>query len=780
LKFEVIGEDLELLLRQLENLTSLKFNRISEREVVITSEISGITICGNLIDMDTGEPVPFATVVSGNSYALTDSEGFFRIDNLEPTGFVRISHLGYKTLSQVAEHWEAPCQTIEMLSRVEQIREVTIRNFLTRGITKTFDGSFRIDYRNFGILPGLIEADVLQTVQSLPGVQSVSESVADVNIRGGSHHENLLLWDGIKMYQSGHFFGLISAFNPRMTSRVELIGNGTPARLTDGVSGTIVMETDDRIDPDFSAEVGMNLINADLLVNIPITERASVQVGSRRSITDLVETPTYRQYFDKAFQDTELVNSPENTVNTDDEFSFFDVNVRGLLQIDDYHRIRLNFLNFTNDLRFLENAELHGESTSRESKLSQDNLGAGIAYQGEWTDDLEIDFQAYFSRYNLMATNADILNEQRLFQENEVMEESVELGATYRLTNLFSWENGYQYKETGVENIQDVDNPLFVRRIKEVIRAHGLSSELTYQSRNRRTTLRGGVRLSYLEKFGKFIVEPRWSFNQELAPFLSFDVQGEMKHQYTTQVIDFQNDFLGIENRRWQVMNDSDIPLIESRQLSSGLHYNSGGWLVSIKAYLKMVEGITAQSQGFQNQFRFEQGAGDYEVYGADLLINKRFRGLSAWLSYGYMENTYGFDSLFEERFPSNFDITHALTTALNYTAGNLKISGGLNWRSGKPYTETAAIQPDDLTNTISYLNPNRARLDDYLRMDVSLQYQWRFRRGGDLRIGLAVWNVLDKKNVIDRYYRRLDAVVEQIDQASLGLTPNTSIRLTF
>ena len=95
--------------------------------------------------------------------------------------------------------------------------------FLTTGLIKQQDGSITLNIEDFGILPGLIEPDILQTVQALPGIKSIDETVSDINIRGGTNDQNLILWDGIKMYQSGHFFGLISAFNPHLTDKVTII-----------------------------------------------------------------------------------------------------------------------------------------------------------------------------------------------------------------------------------------------------------------------------------------------------------------------------------------------------------------------------------------------------------------------------------------------------------------------------------------------------------------------------------------------------------------------------
>ena len=83
--------------------------------------------------------------------------------------------------------------------------------------------------------------DILQKIQAIPGISSINESISNINIRGGSNDQNLLLWDGIKMYHSGHFFGLISAFNPYLTDKVTLTKNGTSSQYNDGVSGTITI-----------------------------------------------------------------------------------------------------------------------------------------------------------------------------------------------------------------------------------------------------------------------------------------------------------------------------------------------------------------------------------------------------------------------------------------------------------------------------------------------------------------------------------------------------------
>jgi hypothetical protein len=269
------------------------------------------------------------------------------------------------------------------------------------------------------------------------------------------------------------------------------------------------------------------------------------------------------------------------------------------------------------------------------------------------------------------------------------------------------------------------------------------------------------------------------SFSQRFLKDFTFEVLGEFKHQNTSQIINFQNDFLGIEKRRWQLSNDKDIPVITSKQVSSGLTYSKKGWLLSSEVYYKTVDGITAQSQGFQNQYEFTKASGSYDVTGIDVLIRKRIRGLNTWLSYACMKNTYDFSSIEEATFPSNYDITHAITLGTAYTTNKFKFSAGLNWHSGKPTTNL--VLGNEITdNTLNYAETNQANLNDYLRVDMSAVYEFALGKRYKAKLGASVWNVLNRDNQINNFYRIAEDAAKETIQQSLGVTPNVSFRLFF
>ncbi|HBY69254.1 MAG TPA: TonB-dependent receptor, partial [Flavobacteriaceae bacterium] len=147
-----------------------------------------------------------------------------------------------------------------------------------------------------------------------------------------------MLWDDIKMYQSGHFFGLISAFNPDLTKQVSIYKNGTPPRFGESVSGVIDMRSKNTVTEDFSGGVGLNLINGSAFADIPLSDRASIQISGRHSLSFL-ETPVYNTYSERIFQDTEITNienlENETEINADEDFNFYDFSTKLLWDISE-------------------------------------------------------------------------------------------------------------------------------------------------------------------------------------------------------------------------------------------------------------------------------------------------------------------------------------------------------------------------------------------------------------------------------------------------------------
>ncbi|MEH1007648.1 TonB-dependent receptor plug domain-containing protein [Winogradskyella sp. ECml5-4] len=773
-----LADDLSLntKIETLEQQTNLIFTKISD---VVFSITKPITICGYLRD-NMENPLYGATINTKHNYTVTNDDGYFEIKVPSLATLLTIRFIGFKTIDRQAKFFKLnSCDAITLIEEAEVFSSVVLNGYIVKGIDKQQDGSIVIDYSKFTLLPGLIESDVLHTVQALPGVLSVDETVSNINIRGGSHDQNLMLWDGIKMYQSSHFFGLISSFNPQITQTATVINNGTDASYTDGVSGTIDMHSNKTIESNFKGSFGINLLNADLFLNAPIGKKSSVQIAGRKSIDELVRTPTYKTYFERVTQDTEVAENTSNVSNSNQAFDFYDASLRWLYKPSDKDFLRLNLMLVHNDLTFDESALFNGVEETRESSISQNSISVGLNYRRQWNDKLSTVLNVYNTDYTLQAVNANVMAEQRFLQENIVSETSAKLEGFYT-QNLWQFNLGYNFIESEITNLNDIDVPRFVRRDSEVLREQAVFAQTQFENDTKDLSVKLGVRANYLEKFDELIVEPRLSIRKALGNHVELEALGEFKHQNTSQIINFQNDFLGVEKRRWQLTDNDSIPIIKSKQASLGLLYKNKGWLIDAKVYYKKVDGITTQSQGFTTKYEFEKEKGSYDVLGAEFLVRKNFNHLNTWLSYSYIKNDYTFKTLEEIEFPSNFDITHAFTLGTTYSDESWSISAGLNYRLGKP-TSIPLVENEVTANAINFDRANNERLQDYLRIDASALYKFKINKVFRSEVGMSAWNISDVKNPINNYYR-IDADDNAIrfSRYSLGITTNAVLRVYF
>ena len=261
-----------------ESLTSLnencgiKFFSIDERYIAVQLNSSQlISICGTLINTETGLPIQGASIISPTAQVSTDSGGKFNFEAIPEDDMISVYFEGFKVKDVLAGELSSDqeCPIVFIDQRFNYLPTVLLNSYLTKGISKNAEGSVSISNSNFEILPNLIEPDVLRIAQILPGIESFDETAAGINIRGGKSDEVLLIWDDIRMYQSGHFFGLISAFNPYLTQNVEIYKNGTHPRFGESISGVISMKSDSEIPEQVTGAASIDFISAQFYAKIP-------------------------------------------------------------------------------------------------------------------------------------------------------------------------------------------------------------------------------------------------------------------------------------------------------------------------------------------------------------------------------------------------------------------------------------------------------------------------------------------------------------------------------
>lgn len=91
-------------------------------------------------------------------------------------------------------------------------------------------------------MPGLAEADVIKSIQALPGVVASSDFSSKIYVRGGAADQNLFLFDNAVVYSPVHFFGLFSTFLVEGIDDVQFYKSGFPAQYGNRLSSVLKMD----------------------------------------------------------------------------------------------------------------------------------------------------------------------------------------------------------------------------------------------------------------------------------------------------------------------------------------------------------------------------------------------------------------------------------------------------------------------------------------------------------------------------------------------------------
>ncbi len=807
------GKTLQEKLEDLQKQTFLNFKQIDTRYVVITEKeiLKNQTISGTLISRKTREYIPFSSVLlKGTSKGTISNEyGEFSLTNVSSEQEIEVRGIGFNSVI-------IPIRTLlgksNVLIELEEehiaLDEVLISDYLTQGIVKKQNGAIALAPKKFGILPGLIEPDVLLSLQMLPGIQSVSETASELQIRGGSPDQNLILFDGIKMYQSGHFFGLISSFNPYITEQIEVFRNGTSARFGNRIGGVLDINSADSI-PNFEAGLGVNLTHADAYLKTPLfNNKAGLLFSVRRSITDWVQTITYKNFSESVFQNTRIINDAiqdENKFSTStNDFYFQDYNLKFLIDVSDKSSLSISNLHNKNQLNYFSENSRFREKT--QDNITYKNTGSRMYWNHKptatFSQNIDLHVSAYqFDSYGKRETTRNNSNDNsnREFEiVNHVKDHGIKYDFTYHLNSLFQVVGGYQFSNTKILYAYNTNllirNNLVLNARNSSNRTHAWFTELTYNGAKMYMNL--GIRGNHFSTSKKMFVEPRLFASTKITDALTLKTSGEIKNQVVSQIIEYRNNGIGLENTVWAVANE-EIPVLNSKQIAVGFLYQSNGWLVDVDFYKKKIGGTTLMTEAIASTYKTTRIpfyiSGETDITGIDVLLKKRMGNYRSWIGYSNMRTRQRFKELNDgNTFNGMQSVPHAFTWSHTYALHHVEFSLGWKLRSGIPYTEANSTYLDATNNLrVSYEDVNTKRLPNYQKVDISSTYTFHFSKKKKIegKLGVSLLNIFNTKNVLERTYElkfvsSSNVLEEQklvkIDRVSLGFTPNIVCRLRF
>lgn len=187
-------------------------------------------------------------------------------------------------------------------------------------------GSESLDLSKFALAPKMFgEVDIIKSITLLPGVHGEADGAGGFEVRGGNAYQNLVLMDGMTLYNPAHLMGMFSTFNEDAMGRATLHKGPIPAQFG-GASSAVLETTMKAGDLDkyhFSGTVG--ILNAKIAANGPIIkDKLSFSVAARRSYVDLFLKliPQYKQTVMNFYDVNAKIRYNIGTGNNID-FSFF-------------------------------------------------------------------------------------------------------------------------------------------------------------------------------------------------------------------------------------------------------------------------------------------------------------------------------------------------------------------------------------------------------------------------------------------------------------------------
>ena len=191
-----------------------------------------------------------------------------------------------------------------------------------------------LDFREINSAPAFVEPDVFRTLQMLPGVQTTSDFSSALYVRGSTPDQNLIMLDGIAIYNPYHLGGIFSTFNTDAIKEADFHAGGFPARYGGRMGAILNVINREGNTQKIKGAANISLISTKVLLEGPIPKwkgmKGSWMVSGRRT------------YFDKVVGALKIpIGTKSDGTNSYLSFPyyFYDYQVKANLDLNPDHRL---------------------------------------------------------------------------------------------------------------------------------------------------------------------------------------------------------------------------------------------------------------------------------------------------------------------------------------------------------------------------------------------------------------------------------------------------------
>ena len=359
--------------------------------IALCVQAQKFTIDGTVKDSQTGENIIGASIFNPRTLqgTTTNTYGFYSFTQPGDSVYLRVSYVGYETvLMKFALTGDT---TIAIgLNYGTTLSEVVIEAAVDRIQESTQMGTIEVPMEQIKGLPAFLgEVDVFKVLQLLPGVQAGAEGSSGLYVRGGGPDQNLILLDGVPVYNASHLFGFFSVFNADAINHVELVKGGFPARYGGRLSSVIDINMKEGNANEFKGEGSIGLVASRLTLEGPIIkDKTSFIVSGRRTYIDALASPLIRY----------STNNEERA-----GYYFYDLNAKINHRINNKNRVYLSAYTGKDkayaDSEYSFNGDRGFSKNEENLDLRWGNVTSALRWNSIITNKLFTNVTATYSRY---------------------------------------------------------------------------------------------------------------------------------------------------------------------------------------------------------------------------------------------------------------------------------------------------------------------------------------------------------------------------------------------
>ncbi|MBO6518299.1 MAG: TonB-dependent receptor plug domain-containing protein, partial [Bacteroidia bacterium] len=716
------------------------------------------TLSGFVLDSSSKQPVVSALIVNNNEWVEADNDGYFQLNVKRlPTDLLIVSPGFKNAYFVVTEIDEEPDQFLLVPDNRLNTTIVDLYDSLLM-VSKT--GGIDINMAELSKIPSISGSPgILNSLRFLPSIQSTIEVNGGMVVQGGGKDQNLILFDGMELYNPMHLFGLFSVFDENSIQSISFYKNSFPAQYSGRLSSVLDVKSKVGDFKKWNSKANINPVLLQAVFDGPIVkDKTSLLISGRRSFTDF-----FPLFYEQIQQQNQL-----------SRFKYFFYDFTGTLNHKVSDKTQLYLSGYLGgDKGYIRSLVDEREVTENKNDFFVQSNRLATAGIKTWINNTmsmhaKIGYSQYgFNHENQYNLLIDLPEPNRYYRETQLGYQS----------KISDWKTGIYIKtlprynnhfKIGLENVWHNFSPSNSQYfLKE---GDAILYDTTSQFRDSRILeqryfiqdvyANKGFRLMAGIHYVNFDNEKSY---QSLQPRLnvSIDVKSKNKFEFgfskTSQfMLQVPNNLLGIPIDIW-------IPADEHIEPMHCIHF-SGGY--TRKLNKRLVFKIDAFHKYFDNIIEHKNGVSDFisewdqalltgegRSKGVEFMLKKEKGKINGWLGYTLSKSERSLPSINDGAwYPFQYDRRHDLKCVLHYQYNsNLSFGGTWSYASGNYLTAPEVHYLLNVENQQylieQYGSKNNLKLPAYHRLDLGVHHKKEI--GNALQTwSFTIYNVYNRQNV--------------------------------